>query len=83
MDRKMSRSPWVIHYDGSSCNGCDIEVLASLTQIVAANKCDLLGDDRTNIDRLRAHVEAQGYEFFEMSAAAHTGTRELIQACAA
>lgn len=25
-----SKSPWVIHYDGSSCNGCDIEVLASL-----------------------------------------------------
>ena len=59
------------------------DVLASRMQIVAANKCDLLGDDRTNIDRLRAHVEAQGYEFFEMSAAAHTGTRELIQACAA
>ena len=58
-------------------------MLASRTQIVAANKCDLLGDDRTNIDRLRAHVEAQGYEFFEMSAAAHAGTRELIQACAA
>ena len=26
----MSKSPWVIHYDGSSCNGCDIEVLAAL-----------------------------------------------------
>jgi ech hydrogenase subunit C len=24
------KSPWVIHYDGSSCNGCDIEVLACL-----------------------------------------------------
>ena len=24
------KSPWVIHYDGSSCNGCDIEVLATL-----------------------------------------------------
>ena len=59
------------------------DVLGSRMQIVAANKCDLLGDDRTNIDRLRAHVEAQGYEFFEMSAAAHTGTRELVQACAA
>ena len=33
MDHKMSRSPWVIHYDGSSCNGCDIEVLASLTPL--------------------------------------------------
>ena len=27
----VSKSPWVIHYDGSSCNGCDIEVLAALT----------------------------------------------------
>ena len=26
-----SKSPWLIHYDASSCNGCDIEVLACLT----------------------------------------------------
>ena len=26
-----TKSPWVIHYDGSSCNGYDIEVLAALT----------------------------------------------------
>ena len=25
---KVSKSPWMLHYDGSSCNGCDIEVLA-------------------------------------------------------
>jgi Ni,Fe-hydrogenase III small subunit len=25
------KSPWVIHYDANSCNGCDIEVIASLT----------------------------------------------------
>jgi ech hydrogenase subunit C len=34
MRKKMSflkKSPWIIHYDGSSCNGCDIEVLACLT----------------------------------------------------
>ncbi len=24
-------SPWVLHYNGSSCNGCDIEVLATFT----------------------------------------------------
>ncbi len=30
---KISKSPWVLHYDGSSCNGCDIEVLASLTPL--------------------------------------------------
>jgi ech hydrogenase subunit C len=28
-----SRSPWVLHYDASSCNGCDIEVVASLTPL--------------------------------------------------
>jgi ech hydrogenase subunit C len=36
MRKKMSflkKSPWIIHYDGSSCNGCDIEVLACLTPL--------------------------------------------------
>ena len=28
---RFAKSPWVIHYDASSCNGCDIEVLACLT----------------------------------------------------
>ena len=56
--------------------------LASRPQIVAANKCDLLGDDRAPIERLKAHVEAQGYRFFELSAAAHLGTQELMKAAA-
>ena len=30
---KLNRSPWLLHYDGSSCNGCDIEVLACLTPV--------------------------------------------------
>lgn len=30
---KVSKSPWILHYDGSSCNGCDIEVLACLTPL--------------------------------------------------
>jgi ech hydrogenase subunit C len=29
----IKESPWVIHYDASSCNGCDIEVLACLTPL--------------------------------------------------
>jgi ech hydrogenase subunit C len=29
----IKKSPWIIHYDGSSCNGCDIEVLACLTPL--------------------------------------------------
>jgi len=55
--------------------------LAERPQIVAANKCDLLGDDRENIEKLREHVEAQGYRFFEMSAAGYTGTKELVREC--
>ena len=27
----MSKSPWLLHYNASSCNGCDIEILACLT----------------------------------------------------
>jgi ech hydrogenase subunit C len=29
----LRKSPWIIHYDASSCNGCDIEVLACLTPL--------------------------------------------------
>jgi ech hydrogenase subunit C len=29
----LKQSPWIIHYDASSCNGCDIETLACLTPI--------------------------------------------------
>jgi ech hydrogenase subunit C len=27
------KSPWLLHFDCGSCNGCDIEVLASLTPV--------------------------------------------------
>lgn len=57
------------------------EELAGRPQIVAANKCDLLGDDRENIEKLKAHVEELGYSFFEMSAVTHEGTRELVKEC--
>ncbi|MBE5890777.1 MAG: NADH-quinone oxidoreductase subunit NuoB [Lachnospiraceae bacterium] len=30
---KIEKSPWLLHYDGSSCNGCDIEVLACTTPV--------------------------------------------------
>ena len=57
--------------------------LSQRKMIVAANKCDLLGEDRENIDKLKAHVEELGYQFFEMSAATHEGTRELVKLAAA
>lgn len=27
------KSPWLLHYNASSCNGCDIEILAALTPL--------------------------------------------------
>jgi ech hydrogenase subunit C len=27
------KSPWVVHYDCGSCNGCDIEIIACLTPV--------------------------------------------------
>jgi len=27
------KSPWIVHFDCGSCNGCDIEVLACLTPV--------------------------------------------------
>ena len=52
--------------------------LARRPQIVAANKTDIMSDPE-NLNRLRAHVEKQGYPLFELSAAAHRGTRELVK----
>ncbi len=36
--KKISKSPWLLHYDASSCNGCDIEVLACLTPVYDAER---------------------------------------------
>ena len=55
--------------------------LASRTMLVAANKVDIM-EDPALLDRLRAHVESQGMELFEISAAAHQGTRELVKRAA-
>ena len=50
---------------------------------MAANKCDLLGDDREPLERLRRHVAERGWELFELSAATTAGTKELMNRCAA
>lgn len=36
------KSPWVIHYDASSCNGCDIEVLACLTPLYDVERLGII-----------------------------------------
>ncbi|MBQ9932217.1 MAG: Obg family GTPase CgtA, partial [Ruminiclostridium sp.] len=55
--------------------------LASRKMLVVANKTDIL-EDRELLEKLKAHVEAKGLRFFEMSAAAHMGVRELMKAAA-
>lgn len=40
--KTLSKSPWIIHYDGSSCNGCDIEVLACLTPVYDVERLGVL-----------------------------------------
>ena len=33
INESRKKSPWIVHFDCNSCNGCDIEVLACLTPI--------------------------------------------------
>ncbi len=33
INKSRLKSPWVVHFDCGSCNGCDIEVLACLTPV--------------------------------------------------
>ena len=56
--------------------------LASRPMIVAANKTDLLMPESDNLQRLKAHVEEKGYEFYTMSAATTEGTRSLMKTIA-
>jgi len=42
MSSIMSRSPWLVHVNANSCNGCDIELLACLTPIYDAERLGVL-----------------------------------------
>ena len=55
--------------------------LASRKMIVVGNKIDV-APDTSRSDALREHVEALGLDYYEMSAAAQQGTRELMFAAA-
>ena len=56
--------------------------LASRRMLVAANKVDIMENPEL-LRKLRAHVEAKGCPLFELSAATHQGTKELMYAAAA
>ena len=55
--------------------------LATRPQIVVANKTDIM-EDETMLEKLREHVEKQGYPLLSISAAAYQGTQTLIWAIA-
>jgi len=38
----LTRSPWILHYDASSCNGCDIEVMACLSPVYDLERFGIL-----------------------------------------
>lgn len=38
LKKARTKSPWIIHFDCNSCNGCDIEVLAALTPVYDAER---------------------------------------------
>jgi GTP-binding protein len=55
--------------------------LLSRPQIVVGNKIDIVQDPSLP-EKLKTYVEARGYRYFDISAAAHKGTRELVLAIA-
>lgn len=55
--------------------------LAQCPQILAANKCDMAGEEQ--IERIRNYAEEKELKFFAVSAATTHGTKELINAVAA
>jgi GTP-binding protein len=95
--RHIDRCRLLIHVvDVSGCEGrdpvADFEAinqelkqyspeLAGRPMLVAGNKVDIAAD-RTGLEALKAHVEVLGLPFFEISAAAQQGTRELMFAAA-
>ena len=42
IERSQIKSPWLVHYDCGSCNGCDIETLACLTPLYDVERFGVL-----------------------------------------
>lgn len=42
MKSVMSKSPWIVHMNCNSCNGCDIELLACLTPLYDAERLGVI-----------------------------------------
>ena len=53
--------------------------LAARPQIVVAGKCDI-AEDGAILEQFKQYVTERGYTLYEISAATHSGVRELMQA---
>lgn len=42
IEKSQIKSPWLVHYDCGSCNGCDIETLACLTPLYDVERFGVL-----------------------------------------
>lgn len=42
ISKARKKSPWIMHYDCTSCNGCDIETLACLTPMYDAERLGII-----------------------------------------
>jgi ech hydrogenase subunit C len=42
ISKSRKKSPWIMHYDCTSCNGCDIETLACLTPLYDAERLGII-----------------------------------------
>lgn len=42
ISKSRKKSPWIMHYDCTSCNGCDIETLACLTPLYDAERLGIV-----------------------------------------
>ena len=42
MNKAIAKSPWVVHFNCNSCNGCDIEFLACLTPVYDVERFGVL-----------------------------------------
>jgi len=64
----LKQSPWLLHYDASSCNGCDIETLACLTPLYDVERFGVLNTGNPK------HAD-----IFLVTGAVNTQSREVIR----
>lgn len=62
------QSPWLIHYDASSCNGCDIETLACLTPLYDVERLGVINTGNPK------HAD-----IFLVTGAVNTQSRDVIR----